>query len=93
MKKQIVLMALLFLGYFTSCNQQNKTELKENSIGSEAKYFINSDSPSGIVRNIEQDRNGSIWIASWEGIFRTDGSSFTNFTNMVSSVRFLCFAR
>ena len=71
-----------------SCNQQNKNQLTKNNTSSEAKYFVNSDSPSGIVRNIEQGRNGRIWIASWEGIFLTDGRSFTNFTSRVSSARF-----
>jgi ligand-binding sensor domain-containing protein len=44
--------------------------------------------PKTIVRNIEQDRKGNIWIASWEGVFRYDGKSFTNITNKESSARF-----
>ncbi|MCR9017060.1 ligand-binding sensor domain-containing protein [Aquiflexum gelatinilyticum] len=83
----------LFSGFvmvvcYTSCGPQNRTELATNELKPESKYFINSDSPSSIVRNIEQDRIGSIWIASWEGVFLSDGSSFTNFTNTVSSARF-----
>lgn len=44
--------------------------------------------PDAIVRNIEQDRDGNIWIASFEGMFRYDGRSFTNVTTGVSSARF-----
>jgi ligand-binding sensor domain-containing protein len=47
-----------------------------------------ANGPNAIVRNIEQDRNGNIWIASFEGIFRYDGKSFTNITSEVSSARF-----
>jgi ligand-binding sensor domain-containing protein len=41
-----------------------------------------------IVRNIAQDRKGDIWIASFEGVFRYDGKSFTNVTSGVSTGRF-----
>jgi len=58
---------------------QNAVETKDGSI---------SHAPNGIVRNIIQDRKGNIWIASWEGIFKYDGKSFTNITGKVSSARF-----
>jgi len=89
MKRNLgVFAGLLMLVFSTSCNPQNKTALSTEIPKSEPKYFFTSDSPNGIVRNIEQDRNGRIWIASWEGVFLTDGKSFTNFTNQVSSARF-----
>ncbi|WP_436491630.1 ligand-binding sensor domain-containing protein [Chitinophaga sp. ARDCPP14] len=44
--------------------------------------------PTSITRNIMQDRKGNIWIASWEGVFRYDGKSFTNITSKVSTARF-----
>jgi len=70
-------MYTLFLMFVfnTSCEGQNKTDLP-------------SHGPNGIVRTIKQDRKGNIWIASWEGIFRYDGKSFTNLTSKVSSARF-----
>lgn len=37
--------------------------------------------PTSITRNILQDRNGDVWLATWEGIIRYDGTTFTNFTN------------
>ncbi len=53
-----------------------------------AKGVTISAAPTRITRNIIQDRKGNIWIASWEGIFRYDGKSFTNVTSKVSSARF-----
>ncbi|MEJ7681880.1 MAG: two-component regulator propeller domain-containing protein [Segetibacter sp.] len=58
------------------------------TINSETKDVITSHGPNSITRNIIQDRKGNIWIASWEGIFRYDGKSFTNITSKVSSARF-----
>jgi ligand-binding sensor domain-containing protein len=37
--------------------------------------------PTSITRNVLQDRSGNIWLATWEGIIRYDGTTFTNFTN------------
>ncbi len=79
------------LVFNTSCQGQNK---KEN-INSETKDVYSSQAPKGIVRTIKQDRNGNIWITSWEGVFKYDarlpdgqGKSFTNVTSKVSSARF-----
>ena len=43
-----------------------------------------------MVRNVKQDRNGNILIAaSWGGVFRYDGKSFTNLTSSkIGSHRF-----
>jgi len=54
----------------------------------ETRVVSGSNAPKGIVRTIRQDRKGNIWIASWEGIFKYDGKSFTNVTDKVSSARF-----
>lgn len=53
-----------------------------------AQSTITSKGPSGIVRNIIQDRKRNIWVASWEGVFLYNGKSFTNVTREVSSARF-----
>ncbi|OYU83883.1 MAG: histidine kinase [Flavobacterium sp. BFFFF2] len=47
-----------------------------------------SEGPNGIVRTVKQDRQGNIWITSWEGVYKYDGTSFTNVTRTVSSARF-----
>lgn len=60
-------------------------------------YFVESNTidspygPNGIVRNMIQAKNGDIWIASWEGIIRYDGKTFTNFTNKESLRRYHVF--
>lgn len=54
----------------------------------ETKGVTAFQGPNSIVRTIKQDRKGNIWIASWEGIFKYDGKSFTNITSKVSSARF-----
>ena len=60
-------------------------------------YFIESTAittshgPSSITRNITQDQAGNIWLATWEGILRYDGSSFTNVTNQYGLRRFGVF--
>jgi len=47
----------------------------KNSVTTYTKY-----GPTGITRNILQDRKGDIWLATWEGIIRYDGTTFTNYT-------------
>jgi ligand-binding sensor domain-containing protein len=80
----------LMLVFCTSCGGQNKTALPKDSIKSETKDIITSHGPNIIVRNIKKDRNGNILIAaSFSGVFRYDGKSFTNLTSKVSSARFL----
>jgi ligand-binding sensor domain-containing protein len=36
--------------------------------------------PHNITRNVLQDRNGNLWLASWAGIICYDGKFFTNVT-------------
>ena len=77
----------LMLVFHTSCGQ-NQTLGKKIIITSETKGEITSHGPRRIVRAVLQDRKGNIWMASWEGIIRYDGKSFTNITTKVSSARF-----
>jgi len=44
-----------------------------------------------MVRHVKQARNGDILIASYLGVFRYDGTSFTNLTSKISSPRFSSF--
>src|SRR5579863_667023 len=73
--------------FFTSYGQ-NKPDASKEKIKFETKEVTTSHGPNLIARNIIQDRNGNIWIASWDGIFRYDGKSFTNITGKVSSDHF-----
>ncbi|MFT5167938.1 MAG: ligand-binding sensor domain-containing protein [Saprospiraceae bacterium] len=105
MKKYRPFCSLLLLFVFiTSCKGQNKTDLAKDSISQSEKkssdfdsYFKESQAittsygPTNITRNIIQDRNGNFWFATWEGIIRYDGKSFTNFTNKEGLRRFRVF--
>ena len=77
--KHLPVYALLMFVFYSSCKGQNKTVTKD---------VITFHGPNSITRTMKQDRKGNIWIASWEGIFRYDGKSFTNVTSKVSSARF-----
>jgi ligand-binding sensor domain-containing protein len=88
MMKYIKLFVFLMIVFCSFCNAQNKTELPTGNTKSETKEVITSHGPNNITRTIKQDRHGNIWFASWEGIFRYDGKSFTNITSKVSSARF-----
>ena len=85
MKKYALIYTLFLIFVFcASCKGQNKTDLPKNNTKSENKDAVTSYGPSSVTRAIKQDRNGNIWIASWEGVFRYDGKSFTNITSEVS---------
>ncbi|MEO8475012.1 MAG: two-component regulator propeller domain-containing protein [Chryseolinea sp.] len=76
---RIYILLSLFI-FYNACEAQKKTD--------PPREVIFSQGPSGISRTLAQDRNGNIWIASWQGVFRYDGKSFTNVTTDVSSARF-----
>ncbi|MES2133898.1 MAG: two-component regulator propeller domain-containing protein [Bacteroidota bacterium] len=46
----------------------------------DSKDTISMYGPYSITRNMLQDRNGLYWFATWQGIIRYDGISFTNMT-------------
>ncbi len=89
MKNVPVYTLLLSFVLYTSGNGQNKAGLTKENTKSETKDVIASHGPNVITRTIKQDRKGNIWLASWEGVFRYDGKSFTNVTSGVSSARFV----
>jgi ligand-binding sensor domain-containing protein len=89
MKKHLKLFVLfLMIIFYSFCNAQNKTELPTGNTKSENKDVITSTGPKRVTRTIRQDRNGNIWLAAHDGIFRYDGKSFTNITSKMSSTRF-----
>jgi len=98
MKKYLQIHFLLLLFIFsTSCKGQNETNLPKDSViqpeinlldSSEFKAIGTPFGPNSITRTIKQDRKGNIWLASWEGIIKYDGKSFTNITKNVSLSRF-----
>lgn len=82
----------LMLVFCSSCGQNQTKETKETitpvAIKPEIKEVTPSHGPNSITRTIEQDRSGNIWVATFQGVFRYDGKSFTNMTSEVSSARF-----
>jgi len=93
--KQIKLTTLLFGLLLFGCNQadtssegQKQISVPKDAIKSETKETVTSYGPNTMVRNVKQDRNGNILIASYKGVFRYDGKSFTNITSTISSPSF-----
>ena len=89
--KYIQLNALFLVFVFhTSCGQ-NQTNPPQDNIskgpysGSQLKEADTSRVPMSMVRHVKQARNGDILIASYLGVFRYDGTSFTNLTSKISS--------
>lgn len=72
----------------TSCKSQNKTDSPQNENLTKTYALLSDQKPQTITRNIKQDKNGNIWIAAFDGIFKYDGTTFTNITNVVSSASF-----
>ena len=88
MKKRVKLFALFLMFVFlTSCGQ-NQTKVPKDISKSEAKDTDTSQVPNSMVRNVNQDRNGNILVASYRGVFRYDGKSFTNITSTIISPSF-----
>ncbi len=75
--------------FLTSCGQnqanppQDKFSREHNGYSqSQIKELASSKVPMSQVRHVKQARNGDILIAaSWGGVFRYDGKSFTNLTS------------
>ena len=108
---------ILLLIFISSCKGKAQTESAKNNTPPPQQlekkpsdfdpYFIETqtitspNSPTSITRNILQDKDGNIWLATWEGIIRYNpnldnsvgwGKSFTNFTNKDSLRRFHVFS-
>ena len=82
--------------FHTSCGQTQTNPPQDNiSKGlyseSQLKEADTSKVPMSMVRNVRHARNGDILIASYLGVFRYDGTSFTNLTNKIISPRFSSF--
>jgi ligand-binding sensor domain-containing protein len=83
-----VLLILIICTY--SCGQ-NQTKVPQGKIRhsrtglseSQLKEAIASKVPVSMIRRIRQASNGDILIASYLGVFRYDGKSFTNITSTI----------
>lgn len=73
----------LLLACTTCCRGQHKPDQSKENIKSE-----NVDTLTSIVWDITQDRNGNIWFATSDGVFRYNGKSFTKITSEIVSEPF-----
>jgi ligand-binding sensor domain-containing protein len=88
MKYAYVYALFLVFVFHTSCGQkqpnvpQDNISKKYNGYSeSQHKEMASYNVPMSMVRSVNQDRNGNILIAaSWGGVFRYAGKSFTNLT-------------
>jgi ligand-binding sensor domain-containing protein len=93
---QVYALFLMFV-VCTSCGGQNQTNPPQDNISkglyseSQLKEAATSRVPMSMVRNVKQARNGDILIASYLGVFRYNGTSFTNISSEISSPRFSSF--
>ncbi|MFD2288039.1 histidine kinase [Pedobacter petrophilus] len=87
--KYIQVYALLLTVVFNTSCKQRQTNAPKDNISAETKDSISIYGPNSMVRNVKQDRKGNILIAaSFGGILRYDGKSFTNLTSKLGSRRF-----
>lgn len=82
MKYAHIYTLFLVLVFHTSC-EQNQTNVPQDNIKPETKDTLTSH-----VWDIKQDRNGNIWFATSDGIFRYDGKLFTNVTGQLTTKPF-----
>ncbi len=88
MRYVLPLTVLIFLScaYFSGLD---KTEVPNQTGKFEEKDAITSMGPKAtITRNILQDSSGNVWLATFTGVYKYDGKTFTNITREVSSARF-----
>lgn len=71
---QFTLLAIIISPY---CNAQ----IKILNFNDYERYTEESGLPSSYITNIQEDKNGFLWIATSKGISRYDGNHFTNFTH------------
>jgi ligand-binding sensor domain-containing protein len=87
--KYMLVYTLFLMFVLNTCSGQNRSGLAKDNIKSETKDTVSSYGPNTMVRNVKNGRNGTILIAaSFGGVFRYDGKSFTNLTSKVGSHRF-----
>lgn len=99
-KDSLILYVVLAVFSFVSCkgdNRTGRTENKKNIKESADTHIANlvkidtqyvNNAPSSISRTIIQDKQGDIWMATFLGVFRYDGKTFSNVTKGISTARF-----
>ncbi len=86
--KLIFAYAFLALTLCGTIKGQSKVEPSQDGSKPEIKVLSTPNAPTGTARIIEQDKNGNIWIAAFDGVFKYDGQSFSNIAGHLTSYRF-----
>jgi len=84
--KYLHVYALFLMCVFLTSRGHSQTNVLKDNI--QTKDTISSYGPDRMVRNVKQDRNGNILIASFKDVFRYDGKLFTNLTSTIKSPSF-----
>ncbi|MFT5098611.1 MAG: ligand-binding sensor domain-containing protein [Planctomycetaceae bacterium] len=103
MIRSLTLLLLFALSAPSACTSQPQLPAYNNSNSAAEKpdvdpYFNGSSditsktSPQVITRNILQDSKGGYWLATWDGLMRYDGTTFTNVTNQEGLRRHRAFS-
>ena len=69
---------------------QNKADVDRFFV--ESSGISSNTGPQVITRNILQDSKGGFWLATWHGVMRYDGTTFTNITNKEKLRRYRAFS-
>ena len=96
--KAVCLRGLALLLSLTSATLAQENNVQSNSETDVDPYFRESSGnssktgPQSIARNVLQDSKGVFWLATWQGIMRYDGTTFTNVTNKEGLRRYRTFS-
>lgn len=77
---------------------QGNVGITDIALVQEDPYFVvtkdtmTTTGPHNITRNVLEDRDGNMWLATWEGIIRFDGKQFVNYTLKESLRKFHVFS-
>jgi len=75
--------------FHASCGPNQTNNVQKGNIKSEIKDTVTSYGPNTMVRNIKKSGNGTLLMAaSFGGVLRYDGTSFTNLTSRVGARRY-----
>lgn len=73
---------------FVACKKQNQPLLTDVKTASTFQNPFVSDGPKAITRNVIKDKKGNLWMAAFDGVYKYDGTSFTNVISKVTQDRF-----
>jgi streptogramin lyase len=87
--KYVLIYILFLMSVFHTSSGQNQTNVPKDNINYDIKDTVTSYGPNTMVRHVKKGRNGTIlFAASWGGVFRYDGKTFTNLTSKIGSRRY-----